>query len=172
MALAVMITLLFLTPLFHYTPLVVLSSIIISAMLGLIDYEAAFHLWKVDKIDFCVCIGAYFGVVFGSVEIGLVTAVCIFDDHFLAFFEWSDNQKPFSINYFNWYRCWCQCLEFCCSLQGQGQPCWATFRIPWRIEEWISILERRASLVCLCLGLTPQSILLMPITWERGIYRW
>lgn len=77
MAVAVLITLLFLTPLFHYTPLVVLASIIISAMLGLIDYEAAIHLWHVDKIDFCVCIGAYFGVVFGSVEIGLVIAVVI-----------------------------------------------------------------------------------------------
>ena len=75
MAVAVMITLLLLTPLFHYTPLVVLSAIIISAMLGLIDYEAAIHLWKVDKFDFVVCIGAYIGVVFGSVEVGLVIAV-------------------------------------------------------------------------------------------------
>ncbi|KAI8522945.1 hypothetical protein RHMOL_Rhmol13G0036300 [Rhododendron molle] len=75
MAFAVMITLLFLTPLFHYTPLVVLSSIIIAAMLGLIDYEAAIHLWHVDKFDFMVCMGAYVGVVFGSVEIGLVVAV-------------------------------------------------------------------------------------------------
>ncbi|KAG6484536.1 sulfate transporter 3.1-like [Zingiber officinale] len=77
MSVAVMITLLFLTPLFHYTPLVVLSSIIISAMLGLIDYESAIHLWHVDKVDFCVCVGAYLGVVFGSVEIGLVIAVSI-----------------------------------------------------------------------------------------------
>ncbi|KAL5999183.1 Sulfate transporter 3.1 [Asimina triloba] len=77
MAIAVMITLLLLTPLFHYTPLVVLSAIIVSAMLGLIDYEAALHLWKIDKIDFCVCMGAYLGVVFGSVEIGLVIAVAI-----------------------------------------------------------------------------------------------
>uniref|UniRef100_A0A6N2NAY1 STAS domain-containing protein n=1 Tax=Salix viminalis TaxID=40686 RepID=A0A6N2NAY1_SALVM len=77
MATAVMITLLFLTPLFHYTPLVVLSSIIIAAMLGLIDYEAAIGLWKVDKCDFIVCISAYIGVVFGSVEIGLVIAVAI-----------------------------------------------------------------------------------------------
>ncbi|KAJ9188093.1 hypothetical protein P3X46_003486 [Hevea brasiliensis] len=77
MALAVMMTLLFLTPLFHYTPLVVLSSIIISAMLGLIDYEAAIHLWNVDKFDFIVCISAYVGVVFGSVEMGLVLAVAI-----------------------------------------------------------------------------------------------
>lgn len=75
MATAVMITLLFLTPLFHYTPLVVLSSIIIVAMLGLIDYEAAIHLWKIDKFDLAVCLSAYVGVVFGSVEIGLVIAV-------------------------------------------------------------------------------------------------
>ncbi|OAY27989.1 sulfate transporter 3.1 [Manihot esculenta] len=77
MATAVMITLLFLTPLFYYTPLVVLSSIITAAMLGLIDYEAAIHLWEVDKFDFFVCISAYVGVVFGSVEIGLVVAVTI-----------------------------------------------------------------------------------------------
>ncbi|KAG5560195.1 hypothetical protein RHGRI_003473 [Rhododendron griersonianum] len=77
MAMAVMFTLLFLTPLFHYTPLVVLSSIIIAAMLGLMDYEAVVHLWKVDKFDFVVCIGSYLGVVFGSVEIGLVVAVVI-----------------------------------------------------------------------------------------------
>lgn len=78
MAVAVMVTLLCLTPLFHYTPLVVLSSIIISAMLGLIDYEAAIHLWKVDKFDFIVCMGAYVGVVFGSVEIGLVIGVRVY----------------------------------------------------------------------------------------------
>ncbi|KAF6145211.1 hypothetical protein GIB67_041406 [Kingdonia uniflora] len=77
MAIAVMITLLFLTPLFYYTPLVVLSSIIISAMLGLIDYEAVIHLWKLDKFDCIVCLSAYVGVVFGSVEIGLVIAVAI-----------------------------------------------------------------------------------------------
>ncbi|KAH1072033.1 hypothetical protein J1N35_024361 [Gossypium stocksii] len=77
MAIAVMLTLLFLTPLFYYTPLVVLSAIIISAMLGLIDYEAAIHLWNVDKFDFLVCIGAYIGVVFASVEVGLVIAVAI-----------------------------------------------------------------------------------------------
>ncbi|KAK8554796.1 hypothetical protein V6N13_093769 [Hibiscus sabdariffa] len=77
MAIAVLFTLLFLTPLFHYTPLVVLSAIIISAMLGLVDYDAAVHLWNVDKFDFLVCMGAYIGVVFASVEVGLVIAVAI-----------------------------------------------------------------------------------------------
>ncbi|PIA31666.1 hypothetical protein AQUCO_04900160v1 [Aquilegia coerulea] len=77
MSTAVMITLLFLTPLFHYTPLVVLSAIIISAMLGVIDTDAAIHLWKLDKFDFAVCMSAYFGVVFGSVEIGLGVAIVL-----------------------------------------------------------------------------------------------
>ncbi|KAL1539735.1 Sulfate transporter 3.1 [Salvia divinorum] len=75
MATAVMATLLFLTPLFHYTPLVVLAAIIVAAMLGLIDYEAAMHLWHVDKFDFLVCMAAYAGVVFGSIQIGLVLAI-------------------------------------------------------------------------------------------------
>lgn len=75
MSIAVMITLLFLTPFFHYTPLVVLASIIITAMIGLINYEEVIHLWKLDKFDFVVCLGAYIGVVFGSVEMGLIIAV-------------------------------------------------------------------------------------------------
>lgn len=82
MSIAVLITLLFLTPLFYYTPLVVLSSIIISAMLGLIDYEGAIHLWKTDKFDFVVCISAYIGVIFGNIEIGLMMAVS-------NYFKWS-----------------------------------------------------------------------------------
>ncbi|RDX85464.1 Sulfate transporter 3.1, partial [Mucuna pruriens] len=77
MSIAVMLTLLFLTPLFHFTPLVVLAAIIVSAMLGVIDYEAAIHLWKIDKFDFLVCFTAYIGVVFGSVEIGLVIAIVV-----------------------------------------------------------------------------------------------
>jgi len=77
MAVAVAVTLLFLTPLFFYTPLVVLSSIIIAAMLGLVDYEAAIHLWKLDKFDFFVCLSAYLGVVFGTIEIGLILSVRI-----------------------------------------------------------------------------------------------
>lgn len=77
MAIAMMLTLLFLTPLFYYTPNAVLSAIIASAMLGLIDIHAAIHLWKVDKIDFFVFLGGSLGVVFASVEIGLITAVSI-----------------------------------------------------------------------------------------------
>ncbi|KAL4584219.1 hypothetical protein LXL04_008811 [Taraxacum kok-saghyz] len=54
-----------------------LSSIIISAVIWLIDYDAAILIWKIDKLDFMACMGAFLGVVFKSVEIGLLIAVVI-----------------------------------------------------------------------------------------------
>ncbi|KAL2904270.1 putative sulfate transporter 3.4 [Bienertia sinuspersici] len=48
----VLITLLFLMPLFYYTPNVVLTAIIITIVIGIIDYQAAFRLWKANKVDF------------------------------------------------------------------------------------------------------------------------
>jgi high affinity sulfate transporter 1 len=77
MAIVVMLTLLLITPLFKYTPNAILSSIIISAVLGLIDYESAYLIWKVDKLDFLACLGAFIGVIFSSVEYGLLIAVAI-----------------------------------------------------------------------------------------------
>lgn len=77
MSFVVFLTLMFITPLFKYTPNAILSSIIISAVIGLIDYEAAILIWKIDKFDFVACMGAFFGVVFASVEIGLLIAVSI-----------------------------------------------------------------------------------------------
>ncbi|GAB4832950.1 Probable sulfate transporter 3.5 [Ancistrocladus abbreviatus] len=75
MAICLMLTLLFLAPLFSYTPLVALSAIIMSAMLGLIEYEKAYHLYKVDKYDFVICMAAFFGVAFISMDIGLGLSV-------------------------------------------------------------------------------------------------
>jgi len=77
MALAVLATLLFLTPLFRHTPQVALSAIIASAMLGVVDPRAAARLARVDKVDFCVCLGTFLGVVFASVDVGLVVAVAV-----------------------------------------------------------------------------------------------
>ncbi|WVZ55828.1 hypothetical protein U9M48_006437 [Paspalum notatum var. saurae] len=77
MSIVVMLTLLLITPLFKYTPNAILASIIISAVLGLIDYESAYLIWKVDKLDFLACLGAFFGVIFASVEYGLLIAVAI-----------------------------------------------------------------------------------------------
>ncbi|KAF3633105.1 putative sulfate transporter 3.4 [Capsicum annuum] len=75
MAITVLITLLFLMPLFHYTPNLILAAIIITAVVGLIDYQGAFRLWKVDKLDCVACLSSFFGVLFISVPIGLAIAV-------------------------------------------------------------------------------------------------
>ena len=75
MASAVLFTMLFLMPLFYYTPNLILSAIIITAVIGLIDFQAAFRLWKVDKLDFLACLTAFFGVLFISVQMGLAIAV-------------------------------------------------------------------------------------------------
>lgn len=77
MSLVVLLTLEVITPLFKYTPNAVISSIIISAVISLIDFRAAFLIWKVDKFDFVACMGAFFGVIFASVEIGLLISVVL-----------------------------------------------------------------------------------------------
>ncbi|GFP87077.1 high affinity sulfate transporter 1 [Phtheirospermum japonicum] len=77
MSMVVLLTLELITPLFKYTPNAILASIIISAVVGLFDYEAMILIWKIDKFDFVACMGAFFGVVFISVEIGLLIAVSI-----------------------------------------------------------------------------------------------
>ncbi|KAJ0488047.1 putative SLC26A/SulP transporter, STAS domain, STAS domain superfamily [Helianthus annuus] len=75
MAICMMLTLFFLAPLFSYTPLVALSAIIMSAMLGLIEYEKAYHLFKTDKFDFLICMAAFLGVAFISMDVGLMLSV-------------------------------------------------------------------------------------------------
>ncbi|KAL7157198.1 hypothetical protein ABFS83_02G061300 [Erythranthe nasuta] len=77
MSCVVLLTLEVITPLFKYTPNAILASIIISAVVGLFDYEAMILIWRIDKFDFVACMGAFFGVVFASVEIGLLIAVAI-----------------------------------------------------------------------------------------------
>ncbi|KAJ1406811.1 sulfate anion transporter, conserved site [Sesbania bispinosa] len=77
MAITVLLCLELFTRLLYYTPMAILASIILSALPGLIDISEARYIWKVDKLDFLACIGAFFGVLFKSVEIGLLVAVAI-----------------------------------------------------------------------------------------------
>ncbi|KAJ6840472.1 putative sulfate transporter 3.4 [Iris pallida] len=77
LASAVLFTMLFLMPLFYYTPNVILSAIIITAVVGLIDFGTMLRLWKVDKLDFLACLSAFVGVLFVSVQMGLAISVGI-----------------------------------------------------------------------------------------------
>lgn len=95
MSVTVMVTLLFLMPLFQYTPNVVLGAIIVTAVVGLIDIPSAYHIWKVDKFDFLVTLCAFFGVIFISVQQGLAIAVSI---HVVSFCNF------YNIYFFNYSR--------------------------------------------------------------------
>ncbi|WVY90129.1 hypothetical protein V8G54_035643 [Vigna mungo] len=77
MAVTVFLSLELFTRLLYYTPVAILASIILSALPGLIDLSEACYIWKVDKLDFLACIGAFLGVLFATVEIGLLVAVII-----------------------------------------------------------------------------------------------
>jgi len=69
------IVLLLLTSVFERMPLCVLAAIVISGVLGLLDYPEAVHLWNVHRFDFMVWCVACFGTMFLGVEIGLAIAV-------------------------------------------------------------------------------------------------
>ncbi|KAJ3673766.1 hypothetical protein LUZ60_005758 [Juncus effusus] len=77
MAVTVFLALQLFTRLLYYTPVAILASIILSALPGLIDFKEAMNIWKIDKMDFLICFGAFVGVLFGSVEIGLSVAIII-----------------------------------------------------------------------------------------------
>uniref|UniRef100_A0A0R0GSH5 SLC26A/SulP transporter domain-containing protein n=1 Tax=Glycine max TaxID=3847 RepID=A0A0R0GSH5_SOYBN len=84
MAVTVFVSLELFTRLLYYTPVAILASIILSALPGLIDLSEACYIWKVDKLDFLACIGAFLGVLFASVEIGLLVALAMVNPRWLV----------------------------------------------------------------------------------------
>lgn len=75
MSLVVLVTLVLITPVFQYLPSATLSAIIITAVFGLIDFDGIKQIWKTDKLDFLVSFGTFLGIIFDSVEIGLLVGV-------------------------------------------------------------------------------------------------
>ncbi|XP_026432911.1 sulfate transporter 1.3-like isoform X1 [Papaver somniferum] len=73
----VLLTLLVITPLFKYTPKAILGAVVISAVLTLLDYKEMIRIYKIDKFDFVACMGAFMGVVFTTIEMGLLIAIVI-----------------------------------------------------------------------------------------------
>ncbi|XP_078180868.1 sulfate transporter 4.1, chloroplastic-like [Carex rostrata] len=67
--------LLFLTPLFTDIPQCALAAIVISAVIGLVDYDEAIFLWKVDKKDFLLWVITSITTLFFGIEIGVLVGV-------------------------------------------------------------------------------------------------
>lgn len=67
--------LLFLTSLFEYIPQCALAAIVISAVMGLVDYQEAIFLWRVDKKDFLLWTITSTTTLFLGIEIGVLVGV-------------------------------------------------------------------------------------------------
>lgn len=81
--LIVILTLLFLMPVFQYLPHAVLGAIIFVAVLGLIDFSQITYLWKTDSYDFVLMLvslactlvfGIAYGIMFG-VALSLIVLI-------------------------------------------------------------------------------------------------
>jgi len=71
----VLITLLFLMPLFYYLPKTVLSAIIIVAVFGLVNFKEANFLWKANQLDFCLMLATFIATLFLGIEFGITIGV-------------------------------------------------------------------------------------------------
>ncbi len=71
------LTLLFLTPLFYYLPKAVLAAIIMVAVAGLVDWEEARYLWKVDRRDFGLMALTFVATLALGIEQGILVGVIV-----------------------------------------------------------------------------------------------
>lgn len=76
-AILIVLTLLFLTPLFYYLPNAVLAAVVIVAVIGLIDYKEAVHLWKEDRSDFWMLIATFIVTLTMGIETGIGAGVVL-----------------------------------------------------------------------------------------------
>tara|TARA_B100000809_G_scaffold259307_1_gene304067 strand:+ start:1371 stop:3098 length:1728 start_codon:yes stop_codon:yes gene_type:complete len=71
----VVITLLFLTPLFFHLPKTVLAAIIIVAVFGLVNFKEAAFLWRANILDFWLMLSTFIATLFLGIEYGIIVGV-------------------------------------------------------------------------------------------------
>lgn len=71
----VLITLLFLTPLFYFLPKTILAAIIIIAVFSLVNIKEAIFLWRANNLDFWLLISTFIATLFFGIEYGITVGV-------------------------------------------------------------------------------------------------
>jgi SulP family sulfate permease len=71
----VIITLLFLTPLFYFLPKTILAAIIIVAVFALVNIKEALFLWRANNLDFWLLISTFVATLFFGIEYGITVGV-------------------------------------------------------------------------------------------------
>ncbi len=76
-----LLVLLFGTPLLHYLPVPVLTGIVMTALIGILDIPMAKRLWKCNRNEWIIFMVAFFGVLlFGTVNGVLIGVVLAFGE--------------------------------------------------------------------------------------------
>lgn len=73
----ILVTLLFLTPLFYFLPTAVLAAMIMLAILKLINWKEAVYLWKSKKDDFAMMIITFLATLSMGIEEGILIGVAL-----------------------------------------------------------------------------------------------
>ena len=76
-AMLIILTLLFLTPLFYNLPKSILAAVIMVAVFGLIDYKEAKNLWRSNRTDFFLLMATFFATLIFGIEKGIGTGVIL-----------------------------------------------------------------------------------------------
>ncbi|TNE90984.1 MAG: solute carrier 26 family protein [Deltaproteobacteria bacterium] len=90
---AIVLTLLFLTPLFHFLPKAVLASIIMTAVFGLIATDEVKHLWHVSRPDLAVMGLTFVATLTLGIEQGILAGVAAS----LLYFVWSTSRPHVAV---------------------------------------------------------------------------
>ncbi len=73
----VILTLLYLTPVFYFLPKTVLAAIIIVAVFRLVNFKEARFLWKANILDFWLLIATFLSTLFLGIEYGILMGVSL-----------------------------------------------------------------------------------------------
>ena len=73
----ILLTLLFLTPLFHNLPNAILAAVIMVAVFGLIDYKEVIHLWHTDRSDLWMLAVTFVATLALGIEEGILIGVVL-----------------------------------------------------------------------------------------------
>jgi len=73
----ILLTLLFLTPIFYYLPKAILAAIILLAIRSLIEYEKAIYLWKQHRREFFLMLATFITTLTFGIEEGVIAGVIL-----------------------------------------------------------------------------------------------
>ncbi|MEM1214790.1 MAG: sulfate permease, partial [Bacteroidota bacterium] len=76
-ALLIVLTLLFLTPVFYFLPKAILAAVILVAAVGLIDFKTPIRLWRVHRSDCWMLLATFVGTLVLGIQMGIVLGVVL-----------------------------------------------------------------------------------------------